>query len=65
MAAEAGPTGAGSPWLPALILAGKFMATLDGSIVNLAARTTQSDLHASGPALQVIVAGTPSSMPCC
>lgn len=56
-AAEASPTGMGSKWLLALILTGQFMATLDVSIVNVAARTIQSDLHASGPALQVIVAG--------
>ncbi|WP_399896090.1 MFS transporter [Streptomyces sp. BBFR51] len=56
-AAEAGRTGAGTKWLLALILTGQFMATLDVSIVNVAARTIQSDLHASGPALQVIVAG--------
>jgi len=55
--AETGPTGTGSKWLLALILTGQFMATLDVSIVNVAARTIQSDLHASGPALQVIVAG--------
>lgn len=56
-AAEAAPTGTGSRWLLALILTGQFMATLDVSIVNVAAPTIQSDLHASGPALQVIVAG--------
>ncbi|KOV92107.1 hypothetical protein ADL02_12110 [Streptomyces sp. NRRL WC-3723] len=33
------------------------MATMDVSIVNVAARTIQSDLHASGAALQVIIAG--------
>lgn len=51
------PAGAGSKWLLTVILIGQFMATLDVSIVNVAARTIQSDLHTSGAALQVIVAG--------
>lgn len=40
-----------------LVLTAQFMATMDVSIVNVAARTIQSDLHASGAALQVIIAG--------
>ncbi|MFE3269180.1 MFS transporter [Streptomyces sp. NPDC059215] len=40
-----------------MILTGQFMATLDVSIVNVAARTIQDDLAASNSALQVIVAG--------
>ncbi|SEG92066.1 Major Facilitator Superfamily protein [Actinacidiphila yanglinensis] len=51
------PAGRATGTLLALILTGQFMATLDVSIVNVAARTIQRDLHASGPALQVIVAG--------
>ena len=40
-----------------LILTGQFMATLDVSIVNVAARTIQGDLHASSSSLQVIIVG--------
>ena len=50
--AEAGPR-----LLLLLVLTAQFMATMDVSIVNVAARTIQSDLHASGAALQVIIAG--------
>ncbi|SEN74076.1 MFS transporter [Actinacidiphila rubida] len=51
------PAAPGPRGLLPLVLTGQFMATLDVSIVNVAARTIQRDLHASGPALQVIVAG--------
>lgn len=43
--------------LLALILCGQFMAILDVSIVNVAVPTIRTDLHASGAALQLIVAG--------
>ncbi|PZS35958.1 MAG: MFS transporter [Pseudonocardiales bacterium] len=41
----------------ALLLTGQFMAILDVSIVNVAAPTLRSDLHASGAGLQLVVAG--------
>jgi MFS family permease len=41
----------------AVLLAGQFMAILDVSIVNVAAPTLRSDLHASGAGLQLVVAG--------
>jgi EmrB/QacA subfamily drug resistance transporter len=47
-----------SPW-PALsiVLAGAFMASLDGFIVLVAAPSIQADLHVTGAAIQLIVAG--------
>src|SRR5215471_15781524 len=44
-------------WLLAIVLTGQFMAVLDVSIVNVATPTIRADLHASGAALQLIVAG--------
>jgi MFS family permease len=44
-------------WLLAIVLTGQFMAVLDVSIVNVAIPTIRTDLHASGAALQLIVAG--------
>ena len=41
----------------AVLLAGQFMAILDVSIVNVAAPTLRSDLHASGAGLQMVIAG--------
>jgi MFS family permease len=41
----------------ALLLTGQFMAILDVSIVNVAAPTLRSDLHASGAGLQIVIAG--------
>jgi EmrB/QacA subfamily drug resistance transporter len=41
----------------ALLLTGQFMAILDVSIVNVAAPTLRSDLHASGAGLQMVIAG--------
>ncbi len=40
-----------------LILTGQFMALLDVSIVNVAAPTIRTDLHASGAGLQFVIAG--------
>ncbi|MEU6342807.1 MFS transporter [Streptomyces sp. NPDC046977] len=39
------------------VLTGQFMALLDVFIVNVAAPTIRTDLHASGAALQLVVAG--------
>src|SRR5256885_854771 len=48
----------GSPWLMLIVLlAGQFMALLDVTIVNVAMPTMRADLHTSGSALQLIVAG--------
>ncbi|MEV0764867.1 MFS transporter [Nocardia sp. NPDC050435] len=41
----------------AVILTGQFMAVLDSSIVNVAIPSIRGDLHTSGSALQLIVAG--------
>jgi MFS family permease len=41
----------------ALLLVAQFMAVLDVTIVNVAAPSVRADLHASGPVLQLIVAG--------
>ncbi|WP_200804342.1 MFS transporter [Actinacidiphila paucisporea] len=43
--------------LLATILMGQFMALLDVFIVNVAAPTIRTDLHASGAALQLVIAG--------
>ena len=43
--------------LLALILVGQFMAVLDVFIVNVAAPVIRTDLHASGAALQLVIAG--------
>ncbi|MCX4749029.1 MFS transporter [Kitasatospora sp. NBC_01287] len=43
--------------LLALILTGQFMAVLDVAIVNVAVPTMRTDLHASGAALQLVIAG--------
>lgn len=40
-----------------IILTGQFMALLDVFIVNVAAPTIRTDLHASGAGLQLVVAG--------
>lgn len=60
-----GPVGAGgaraagprSGLLLATILVGQFMALLDVFIVNVAAPTIRTDLHASGAGLQLVIAG--------
>ena len=55
-----GPRRRGSPrpgWLLAIVLTGQFMALLDASIVNVAAPTIGTDLHASGGGLQLVIAG--------
>jgi EmrB/QacA subfamily drug resistance transporter len=41
----------------AVLLVGQFMAILDVSIVNVAAPTLRTDLHASGAGLQMVIAG--------
>lgn len=43
--------------LLAIILMGQFMALLDVFIVNVAAPTIRTDLHASGAGLQLVIAG--------
>lgn len=40
-----------------IILTGQFMAMLDVSVVNVAAPTIRTDLHASGAGLQLVIAG--------
>jgi predicted MFS family arabinose efflux permease len=46
-----------SPWRALVaVLCGQTMASLDGSIVTVAAPNIQVDLHASGAALQLLVA---------
>jgi MFS family permease len=47
----------GNGVLLATILFGQFMAILDVTIVNVAVPTIHLDLHASGAALQLVVAG--------
>lgn len=57
-AAGAAPPGQARPGLLLfLVLTGQFMALLDVSIVNVAAPTIRTDLHASGAALQFVIAG--------
>src|SRR2546430_3320658 len=55
------PTAVGAPpgrWLMlTTLLAGQFMALLDVTIVNVAMPTIRTDLHTTGAALQLIVAG--------
>ncbi len=41
----------------AIVLAGQFMAVLDASVVNVAAPSIHSGLHASGACLQLVIAG--------
>lgn len=58
--APAGPPGRRGPragQLLGVLLTGQFMALLDVFIVNVAAPTIRTDLHASGAGLQMIVAG--------
>lgn len=43
--------------LLAVLLTGQFMAVLDVSVVNVAVPTIRTDLHASGAALQLVIAG--------
>jgi MFS family permease len=51
----------GSPLRPgvllAIVLTGQFMAVLDASVVNVAAPSIHAQLHASGAALQLVIAG--------
>ncbi|WP_431949290.1 MFS transporter [Actinacidiphila sp. bgisy167] len=58
--APAGPPGRRGPragQLLGVLLTGQFMALLDVFIVNVAAPTIRTDLHASGAGLQMVVAG--------
>lgn len=58
--APAGPPGRRGPragHLLGVLLTGQFMALLDVFIVNVAAPTIRTDLHASGAGLQMVVAG--------
>ncbi|MBN0046279.1 MFS transporter [Streptomyces actuosus] len=54
---EAPATGTRDRRLLALVLSAQFMALLDVFIVNVAAPTIGSDLHASGADLQMVIAG--------
>jgi MFS family permease len=45
------------PGLLAIVLTGQFMAILDASVVNVAAPSIHTDLHASGAGLQLVIAG--------
>ncbi|GAA2743472.1 MFS transporter [Kitasatospora cinereorecta] len=55
---RAEPAAAARPGrLLALILTGQLMAVLDVAIVNVAVPTIRTDLHASGAALQLVIAG--------
>jgi len=50
--------GAGAPRaLLTIVLTGQFMALLDASVVNVAAPSIHTDLHASGAGLQLVIAG--------
>ncbi|GAA4848430.1 MFS transporter [Kitasatospora terrestris] len=55
--AAAAPGGPRPGALLTLILAGQLMAVLDIAIVNVAVPTIRADLHATGAALQLVVAG--------
>ncbi|MFC4035478.1 MFS transporter [Streptomyces polygonati] len=55
--ARADRPGARSGLLLWTILMGQFMALLDVFIVNVAAPTIRTDLHASGAGLQLVIAG--------
>lgn len=54
---RAGRAGPPPALLLAVILTGQFMALLDVFIVNVAAPSIRTDLHASGAGLQLVVAG--------
>ena len=41
----------------AIVLIGQFMAVLDASVVNVAAPSIHTGLHASGAGLQLVIAG--------
>ncbi len=43
--------------LLAVVLTGQFMALLDASVVNVAAPSIHTGLHASGAGLQLVIAG--------
>lgn len=54
---DASPALSGRRVLLAVLLSGQAMATMDASIVNVAAPSIRAGLHATGGALQLIVAG--------
>ena len=54
---SSGRAGPRTGLLLAIILTGQFMALLDVFIVNVAAPTIRTDLHASGAGLQLVIAG--------
>ncbi|HKN98798.1 MAG TPA: MFS transporter [Pseudonocardiaceae bacterium] len=63
---EAPAAGRQRSWLILIVLlAGQFMALLDVTIVNVAMPSVQRDLHASGAALQLVVAGYTVSYAMC
>ncbi|MFI6927196.1 MFS transporter [Nonomuraea spiralis] len=51
------PTGVRRAPMLAVLLTGQVMASMDGSIVSVAAETIRADLHAGGTAIQLIVSG--------
>ncbi|NGN69998.1 MFS transporter, partial [Streptomyces sp. A7024] len=55
--APASPPRTRPGWLLAIVLTGQFMALLDVFIVNVAAPTIRTELHAGGAELQLIIAG--------
>ena len=54
---SSGRAGPRAGLLLGIILTGQFMALLDVFIVNVAAPTIRTDLHASGAGLQLVIAG--------
>ncbi|WP_460336640.1 MFS transporter [Actinoallomurus acanthiterrae] len=55
--APAAPTPVRRGGLLTIIMLGQFMAVLDVTVVNVAAPTIRTDLHASGAGLQLVIAG--------
>src|SRR5258707_6021791 len=53
----AGPSAVRPAAILAIVLVGQFMAVLDASVVNVAAPSIHAALHASGAALQLVIAG--------
>ena len=54
---RAGRRAAAPGALLAIVLTGQFMAVLDASVVNVAAPSIHTDLHATGAGLQLVIAG--------
>lgn len=44
-------------WMLTVLVAGQFMTNVDAAIVNVAGRTIQERLHASGAGLELIISG--------